>query len=92
MDEDVERVRRAHLNDIENVFPFFFLGGLYLTTNPAAHIAKNLFRIFAAARIGHTVVYLAGVRQPARGICFAINMVINVYFVYSIMSHYINFM
>merc|ERR1712029_484046 len=33
--EDVERVRRAHLNDMENVLPFLILGFLYMFTNPA---------------------------------------------------------
>merc|ERR1712150_411323 len=35
VNEDVERVRRAHLNDMENILPFFCLGLLYIFTNPA---------------------------------------------------------
>merc|ERR1712080_184420 len=31
VDPDVERVRRAHLNDIENIVPFLILGFLYLS-------------------------------------------------------------
>merc|ERR1712080_763810 len=35
VDPDVERVRRAHLNDIENIVPFLILGFLYLFTQPS---------------------------------------------------------
>ena len=57
-DPDVERVRRAHLNDLENVVPFLLLTPLYLSTGPAPWLAANLIRGFAAARIVHTVGYL----------------------------------
>ena len=55
---DVERVRRAHLNDLENVLPFLILCPLYLATGPAAATATTVIRVFAAARLLHTVVYL----------------------------------
>ena len=42
--EDVERVRRAHLNDMENVIPFLFLGFMYMFTNPAYSTALWLYR------------------------------------------------
>ena len=59
--DDVERVRRCHQNDLENVLPFVAIGGLYLTTNPALGTAKLLFRSFAAARYFHTLVYVYAV-------------------------------
>merc|ERR1712203_57161 len=42
-DPDVERVRRAHLNDIENILPFLALGLLYCFTQPAYSTALNVF-------------------------------------------------
>jgi glutathione S-transferase len=60
----VERVRRAHQNDLENIVPFFVLAPLYLTTGPQAPLANNLFRVFTAARILHTIVYLNKVEIP----------------------------
>ena len=54
----MERVRRAHLNDLENVIPFLVLCPLYLATGPAAGTAVFLIRVFAAARVLHTIVYL----------------------------------
>jgi len=74
---DIERIRNAHRNDMENVYPFFFLGFIYCFCNPDAVTALWLFRIFTAARIGHTIVYLNKVRQPFRGICYAVGQVVN---------------
>lgn len=78
-DPDVERVRRSHLNDIENVFPFFIVAPLYLTTNPSVSATINLFRIFTGARFLHSFVYLNQIPQPARVIAYATAMIINVY-------------
>ncbi len=61
-DSDVERVRRAHLNDMENIYLFFFLSAFYLMTGPNPLIAVNLVRVFAVSRIFHTVCYLCEVK------------------------------
>ena len=66
-DPDVERVRRAHLNDLENVVPFLLLCPLYLCTGPSPWLAGNLIRGFAAARILHTVSYLNEVSRREGG-------------------------
>uniref|UniRef100_A0A1Y9H9C5 Microsomal glutathione S-transferase 1 n=1 Tax=Anopheles farauti TaxID=69004 RepID=A0A1Y9H9C5_9DIPT len=79
-DIDVERVRRAHLNDLENIFPFFVIGFLYLLTNPAPFLAINLFRAVAVSRILHTLVYaVVVVPQPARFLAFMGAMVPTAY-------------
>uniref|UniRef100_A0A1Y9IVB9 Microsomal glutathione S-transferase 1 n=1 Tax=Anopheles minimus TaxID=112268 RepID=A0A1Y9IVB9_9DIPT len=79
-DPDVERVRRAHLNDLENILPFFVIGFLYLLTNPAPFLAINLFRAVAVSRILHTLVYaVVVVPQPARFLAFMGAMVPNAY-------------
>uniref|UniRef100_A0A1Y9IW41 Microsomal glutathione S-transferase 1 n=1 Tax=Anopheles minimus TaxID=112268 RepID=A0A1Y9IW41_9DIPT len=72
-DPDVERVRRAHRNDLENILPFFTVGLLYMLTNPEPFIAINLFRAVAVARIVHTLVYaVVVIPQPARGLSWGI--------------------
>ncbi|XP_072386227.1 microsomal glutathione S-transferase 1-like [Diabrotica undecimpunctata] len=69
--ENVERVRRAHLNDIENIPLFFMIGLIYTLTNPAVYFAKALFLAYTLARICHTVVYaVVPIPQPARMLCF----------------------
>ncbi|KAJ8300485.1 hypothetical protein KUTeg_022004 [Tegillarca granosa] len=69
-DEDVERVRRCHLNDLENVLPFVLLGILYVTTGPDPGTAAFYFRMFAACRIMHTIAYLTPLPQPSRVLMF----------------------
>ncbi|XP_062534785.1 microsomal glutathione S-transferase 1-like [Armigeres subalbatus] len=72
-DPDVERIRRAHLNDLENILPFFVIAFLYLFTNPSVLVATNLFRAVAVARIVHTLVYAVFViPQPARGLAWMV--------------------
>lgn len=69
-DLDVERVRRAHLNDLENVVPWFIITYLWLGTGPSPWLAKILIRTFVLSRIAHTVSYAILAQQPMRAISF----------------------
>ena len=71
--EDIERARRAHRNDLENILPFFGVGLLYAFTNPSATAAAIYYFGFAAARIAHSITYLAQ-WQPHRTIAFSIGL------------------
>jgi glutathione S-transferase len=78
--EDVERVRRAHRNDLENILPFFVVGFLYVLTNPGQFLAINLFRVVAISRIIHSIVYaVIPLPQPARGLSFGAALAATVY-------------
>ena len=88
-DQQVERVRRAQQNDLENIVPFMLLGGLYLTTQPAAATAKILFRTFTAARLTHTLSYLGAWPQPSRFLAFGVGVFVNVFMAYSVISSYL---
>merc|ERR1719350_159894 len=82
--EDVERVRRAHQNDIENIIPFLILGFIYIFTNPAYSTALLVFRLFAGARILHSIVYLLIIPQPARAITFFVGVGVNLFMAFKI--------
>ncbi|CAF3357311.1 unnamed protein product [Rotaria socialis] len=71
-DPDVERVRRNHLNDIENIIPFVLVGVFYVSTNPDRNTALWHFRIFFISRILHTLTYQLALPQPSRFISCAI--------------------
>ncbi|CAF2976898.1 unnamed protein product [Rotaria socialis] len=71
-DPDVERVRRNHLNDIENILPFVVIGMFYVATNPNAMLALWHFRIFFFSRIFHTIAYQLPLPQPSRAIGYTI--------------------
>lgn len=56
-DESVERVRRAHLNDLENCIPFLIAALFYILADPDPDVAAWLIRIGVLARFCHTIVY-----------------------------------
>ena len=41
----VERSRRVHLNDLEFLVPYFFIGAVYMTTLPDPQTANNIFKV-----------------------------------------------
>merc|ERR1711992_161149 len=87
--EDVERVRRAHLNDMENILPFFCLAILYIFTEPALSTATLLFRIFAACRIVHTIAYVLPLPQPTRTLSFFGGVAVNYYMAFNILATFV---
>uniref|UniRef100_A0A1B6M878 Microsomal glutathione S-transferase 1 n=1 Tax=Graphocephala atropunctata TaxID=36148 RepID=A0A1B6M878_9HEMI len=79
-DPDVERVRRAHLNDLENIPLFLIVALVYVMSDPNPWIANNIFRIFTLARIFHTIVYAVfPLPQPARALTFFVSNLATVY-------------
>ncbi len=65
----IERLRRAHQNDLENIPAFFVVGALYALTGPSYTVAIWLYGIFTVARYLHTTFYAAGA-QPWRTLAF----------------------
>ncbi|XP_006272348.1 prostaglandin E synthase isoform X1 [Alligator mississippiensis] len=71
-DPDVERCRRAHRNDMENIFPFLFLGAIYSMLDPNPTVARIHFLIFLVGRIVHTVAYLLKLKAPTRSVAYSV--------------------
>ncbi|CAB3237279.1 unnamed protein product [Arctia plantaginis] len=89
-DPIVERIRRAHLNDLENIPAFWVLAALYVTTGPAAAWATLLFRVFTVARIIYTIVYaIIPIPPPARGIAYVVALTVNFYMTVQVILYYI---
>ncbi len=63
LNDDVERVRRAHLNDMEGIYLFFVNAFFFMLTSPNIWVAVNLFRVYTASRYLHTFFYLNEVRN-----------------------------
>ena len=57
-DERVQRIFRAHRNDLENLLPFFMGGTLYLVTGAATTAGAAYFSLFLLARYAHSYAYL----------------------------------
>ncbi|XP_026716400.1 prostaglandin E synthase isoform X1 [Athene cunicularia] len=71
-DPDVERCRRAHRNDMENIFPFLFLGAIYSLLDPSPAVARIHFFIFCTGRIVHTIAYLLQLKAPTRSVAYGV--------------------
>lgn len=71
---DVQRVKRAHLNLLENSVPFFVVGFLFALTEPRLLTAASLYGVFVASRVLHAVVYLSK-RQPLRSAAWFVGVV-----------------
>lgn len=82
--EHVNRVKRAHANDIENIVPFLILGFMYVAIKPEPAMAIWLFKMFAGARYAHTIIYLFHVRQPARFLAFLVGLAVNIFMAYQV--------
>lgn len=70
-DEGIERVRRAHRNDLENVLPFFAVGLIYALSGASMLGAQINFIGFTLARILHSIFYVRGM-QPHRTLAFTV--------------------
>lgn len=73
-DPNVERVRRCHQNDLENIVPFIGIGLLYTLTGPDLTTALLHFRIFVGSRIFHSIAYLLPLPQPSRGLSWMLGL------------------
>ena len=74
---NVLRVKRAHLNLLENAVPFFVIGLLYALTRPGPAMASVLFFGFVGIRWVHAFVYMKRL-QPVRAGAFAAGVLVNV--------------
>jgi glutathione S-transferase len=62
----VDRIRRIHLNDLENI-PFFLAAGfLYILTEPSLLVARVLLYGYVVTRLLHFVAYLTGRTHDTR--------------------------
>ncbi|NWT50076.1 MGST1 transferase, partial [Erythrocercus mccallii] len=85
-DPDVERARRSHLNDLENIVPFVGIGLLYALSNPELSMALLHFRIFTGSRILHTFAYLIPLPQPGRGLSWAVGYAVTFSMAYNVLK------
>ena len=67
----VARVLRAHRNAQASIYPFLFLGLVFVLAGGHGGVAKIIFGVFTIARLAHSYAYLAG-KQPWRTICFIV--------------------
>ena len=71
LDDEVERSRRIHLNDLEAGLPFALVGFVYALTVPSTLGLWICFAGFPIARIGHGISYAKGL-MPHRTVFWAV--------------------
>lgn len=74
--EDVERSRRIHRNDLENIPAFLAIGLLFVAIQPPLFWAQWLMYGFVAARLLHTIAYSTAQRHEVRATFYSIGSLI----------------
>ena len=78
-EESVERSRRVHRNDLENIPAFLVAGFLFIFVEPSLTLAQWLMYGYVAARLGHTMTYELGWVHDLRAICYTVGSLITAY-------------
>lgn len=68
---DIERARRAHRNDLEDIPPFLLVAPFFALTRPPATAVVVYFWGFTIARVAHSLFYLRSF-QPFRTLSYSI--------------------
>jgi glutathione S-transferase len=78
-DERVERVRRIHLNDLENV-PFFLVAGLlFVLTDPPLLLAQWLLYGYVVSRLLHFAAYFTAQTHDMRATFWTVGSLILIF-------------
>lgn len=86
VNDDVERVRRCHQNDLENIIPFLVIGLLYTLTGPELSTALLHFRVFVGSRFVHTISYVMALPQPSRALSFIVGIGVTFCMAYNVLT------
>ncbi len=75
-DDYVERSRRMHRNDTENIPAFLVAGLLFVVADPPLWVAQCLLYGFVAARLAHFWAYITAKPHEVRATFFSIGSLI----------------
>jgi len=75
LNEYVDRSRRIHRNDLENIPAFFACGLLFVIAGPSYMLANVLMYGFVGARLVHTLAYATGQSHEVRATLYTIGSV-----------------
>src|SRR5258708_20561962 len=81
----VGRVLRVHCNAEASIYPFLLLGLVFVLAGGSARTGAIIFGIFTAARLLHSICYLAH-RQPWRTNFFTVGLLATLALILDILS------
>lgn len=76
LNDDVDRSRRIHRNDLENIPAFLAIGLLFVAIAPPLAAAQWLMYGFVIARLLHTLAYSTAQRHEVRAIFYSVGSLI----------------
>lgn len=79
LNDYVDRSRRMHRNDLENIPAFLVAGLLFVAVNPALWLAQWLFYGFVAARLAHFLAYATKQTHEVRATFYTFGSLIVIY-------------
>jgi glutathione S-transferase len=83
--EAVERARRIHMNDLENI-PFFLVAGLlYITTAPPLWLAQALLYGYVVSRMLHFYAYFTARTHDTRATLWTLGSLILIFMAGSVL-------
>ena len=85
VNEYVDRSRRMHRNDLENVPAFWIAGLLFVAVNPAAWLAQALMYGFVLARLAHFWAYATKQTHEVRATFYTIGSAIVIYMAFHVL-------
>jgi len=77
--ERVERIRRIHQNDLENIPLFLVAGFLYVLTGPPLLLAQALLYGYVVSRLLHFAAYLSARTHDTRATLWTIGSLILIF-------------
>ena len=79
LNDYVDRSRRMHRNDLENILPFLGCGLLFVIAEPSALLASSLMYTFVGARLLHTLAYATKQSHEVRATLYTIGSAIVIF-------------
>jgi glutathione S-transferase len=77
--EQVERIRRIHMNDLENI-PFFLAAGfLFILTEPSLLLAQGLLYGYVVSRFLHFLAYFTAQTHDMRATLWTVGSLILIF-------------
>ena len=76
LNDDVDRSRRIHRNDLENIPAFLAIGLLFVLIDPPLAAAQWLMFGFVGARLAHTIAYSTAQSHEVRATFYSIGSLI----------------
>jgi len=72
----VDRSRRIHRNDLENIPAFLACGLIFVATGPSLMLANILMYTFVVARLSHTLAYATKQTHEVRATLYTIASIV----------------